>query len=94
MSTTSEQNGNSGHLRCPFCDAYEVERLYLGSLHADSCTCLSCGARWDEDAATGGPDVVRGIYPLVATIDAGGYRELGDDDIAERVEQTIAGRRA
>jgi hypothetical protein len=44
---------NQGHLQCPFCEAYEVERLYLGSLHLDSCTCLSCGARWDEDAGTG-----------------------------------------
>jgi hypothetical protein len=44
---------SAGHLQCPFCEAYEVERLYLGSLHLDSCTCLACGARWDEDAATG-----------------------------------------
>lgn len=48
-----DHSDQTGHLRCPFCDAYEVERLYLGSLHADSCTCLSCGARWDEDAQTG-----------------------------------------
>ena len=44
---------NQGHLQCPFCEAYEVERLYLASLHLDSCTCLSCGARWDEDTQTG-----------------------------------------
>jgi hypothetical protein len=44
----------SHHLRCPFCEAYEVERLYLASLCLDSCACLSCGARWDEDPATGG----------------------------------------
>jgi hypothetical protein len=43
----------SHHLRCPFCEAYEVERLYLASLCLDSCACGSCGARWDEDAATG-----------------------------------------
>jgi hypothetical protein len=53
MNTSSRSRDDEGHLRCPFCDAYEVERLYLGSLHADSCTCLSCGARWDEDAETG-----------------------------------------
>ena len=28
----------------------------------------------DEDVATGGPDLVRGIFPLVAAIDAGGFR--------------------
>jgi hypothetical protein len=44
---------NAGHLQCPFCEAYEVERLYLGSAHVDTCTCLACGARWDEDVHTG-----------------------------------------
>src|SRR6266567_1183741 len=36
----------------------------------------------DEDAATGGPDLVRGIYPMVATIDADGFQLLDDDDVA------------
>lgn len=43
----------AGHLQCPFCETYEVERLYLASLRLDSCTCGSCGARWDEDTVTG-----------------------------------------
>jgi proteasome beta subunit len=47
----------------------------------------------DEDAATGGPDVVRGIYPLVAVIDAEGYRELSDDEMSERVQSVIDRRR-
>ncbi len=38
----------------------------------------------DEDAATGGPDLVRGIYPVVATITAEGFQALEDDEIAER----------
>ncbi len=42
-----------GRLQCPFCDSYEIDRLYLASLRVDSCVCTSCGARWDEDAATG-----------------------------------------
>jgi transposase-like protein len=43
----------AAHLRCPFCDAYEVDRLYLASARLDSCECRSCGARWDEDLETG-----------------------------------------
>lgn len=50
---TQKMNDDSGHLQCPFCGAYEVDRLYLGSLHIDACTCDGCGARWDEDAGTG-----------------------------------------
>jgi proteasome beta subunit len=38
----------------------------------------------DEDSATGGPDLVRGIYPVVATITAEGFARLDDTEIAER----------
>lgn len=44
---------DEGHLRCPFCDAYEVDRLYLASSRLDSCECRSCNARWDEELETG-----------------------------------------
>jgi proteasome beta subunit len=38
----------------------------------------------DEDSATGGPDLVRGIYPQVATITAAGFERLDDTEIADR----------
>jgi proteasome beta subunit len=37
----------------------------------------------DEDSATGGPDLVRGIYPVVATITADGFVRLEDEEVAE-----------
>ena len=37
----------------------------------------------DEDSATGGPDLVRGIYPVVATITAEGFQRLEDEEVAE-----------
>ena len=43
----------------------------------------------DEDAATGGPDVVRGIYPQVANIDADGFTMLGDSDIEARTRALL-----
>jgi proteasome beta subunit len=45
----------------------------------------------DEDVATGGPDLVRRIFPTVAVIDGEGYRALPDDDIATRSEILLAG---
>jgi proteasome beta subunit len=45
----------------------------------------------DEDVATGGPDLVRRIFPLVAVIDTDGYRELDEDDIAARSEALLLG---
>lgn len=38
----------------------------------------------DEDSATGGPDVVRGIYPTVATVTAEGFTRASEDEVAER----------
>jgi len=38
----------------------------------------------DEDSATGGPDLVRAIYPTVATITAGGFDAVDEAEVAER----------
>ena len=45
----------------------------------------------DEDTATGGPDLVRGIYPLVAMIDADGFRFLEEADVAARSQSLLDG---
>jgi proteasome beta subunit len=47
----------------------------------------------DEDSATGGPDPVRGIYPMVATITEDGFLELADDEVAERFAVLIDRKR-
>lgn len=48
----------------------------------------------DQDSATGGPDLVRGIFPIVAVIDDEGYRELSEDVVRARVDEVLAERRA
>jgi proteasome beta subunit len=37
----------------------------------------------DEDSATGGPDLVRGIFPVVATVTAAGYERLEEGEVAQ-----------
>jgi proteasome beta subunit len=44
----------------------------------------------DEDSATGGPDVVRGIYPTVATITAEGFQRVAEVEVAAAFERVIA----
>ena len=46
----------------------------------------------DEDAATGGPDLVRRIFPTIAVIDADGFTVVDDDEIARRADVLIGGR--
>ena len=50
----------------------------------------------DEDSATGGPDLVRAIYPSVATITADGFQAVEEAEVAERfrglVEQLTSTR--
>jgi proteasome beta subunit len=48
----------------------------------------------DEDSATGGPDPVRGIYPLIAVVDAQGYQEVPEEEVAERFTALIARKQA
>ncbi|MEA3503567.1 MAG: proteasome subunit beta [Actinomycetota bacterium] len=46
----------------------------------------------EEDAATGGPDLRRGIYPNVVTVTAQGYREVSDEEIAPIAVNVMEGR--
>jgi proteasome beta subunit len=67
---------------------------YRDGLDRDSAVDLACRALWeaaDADSATGGPDALRGIYPVVATVTADGWQRLDDVDLAARY-QAIADR--
>jgi proteasome beta subunit len=46
----------------------------------------------DEDTATGGPDLIRRIFPTVAVIDADGFTALDDSTVAGRAEALYGGR--
>jgi proteasome beta subunit len=46
----------------------------------------------DDDSATGGPDLTRQIFPIIATITGDGFRRLPDSESAEIAEQVVAGR--
>jgi len=62
-------------------------------LSRDEVVNLVLRALWeaaDADSATGGPDVRRGIYPVVATIAAEGYVRLDDEELKTRYETIIA----
>ncbi|GAB2673356.1 proteasome subunit beta [Thalassiella azotivora] len=47
----------------------------------------------DDDSATGGPDVTRRIWPVVATVTDEGYSRWTDEHVGGVVEQVLADRR-
>jgi proteasome beta subunit len=48
----------------------------------------------DEDSATGGPDVVRGLYPTVATITAEGFERVDDEEVARLFAELLTRKTA
>jgi proteasome beta subunit len=66
-----------------------VKMGWRESLEADTTIDLVLRALYeaaDEDSATGGPDLVRGIYPTMATITTEGFTALERDEIAARFQ--------
>jgi len=55
-------------------------------LSVDDAVKICAKALWeasDADSATGGPDILRGIYPVVASISKDGWNALPDDQLAK-----------
>jgi len=46
----------------------------------------------DDDSATGGPDMTRGIFPAVYTVDARGAQRLSEDDLHVLMDRVVAQR--
>lgn len=72
-----------------------IKKLYSQVSDADSALRVAVEALYDaadDDSATGGPDLVRGIYPTAVTIDADGAMEIPERRIAELARQVIESR--
>ena len=56
----------------------------MSSDEAISLACLAVYEAGDNDPSTGGPDFVRGIFPIIVVVDEHGFRELSTDESAAR----------
>ena len=72
-----------------------IKKLYSRVTDADSALAVAIEALYDaadDDSATGGPDLVRGIYPTAVTIGAEGADDVPEERIAELAREVVAGR--
>ncbi|GAA4981752.1 proteasome subunit beta [Kineococcus glutinatus] len=73
-----------------------LKKLWRPGLDAAGAVRVAVEALWDaadDDSATGGPDLARRIWPVVAVVGAEGYRRVGDEELEAVVEAVVAGRR-
>jgi proteasome beta subunit len=72
-----------------------LKKLYTDDMHVGD-TVLACVQALydaaDDDSATGGPDLSRRIFPVIATITEDGFRRLPDAESAEYAQQVVDGR--
>lgn len=72
-----------------------MKKLYPSVADADSALKVAVEALYDaadDDSATGGPDLVRGIFPTAVTIDAEGAADVTEERIARLAREVIEKR--
>ena len=70
-----------------------VKLRHQGDLNEEAVLDLAVEALFqaaDEDSATGGPDPLRGIYPVIAKITAEGFIRFEEEEIAERTQAYLS----
>ena len=72
-----------------------IKKLYANVTDADSALGAAVEALYDaadDDSATGGPDLVRGIFPTAVTIEADGAAEVSEERISRLAREVIEAR--
>ncbi len=74
-----------------------LKKRYQADVSTDDAMRLAVEALYDaadDDTATGGPDLVRRIYPVVMTATASGTNRLSDEQAGTIAESVVEGRTA
>ena len=72
-----------------------LKKLYVDGMSARDAVLACVQALYDaadDDSATGGPDLTRRIFPVIATITADGFRKLPEAESEEVAEQVVQSR--
>ena len=74
-----------------------LKKLYTDDMPADDAVLACVQALYDaadDDSATGGPDLSRRIFPVVATVTADGFRKLSEAEAEDVAGQVVRERMA
>jgi proteasome beta subunit len=72
-----------------------MKKRYAPGLTADETVDLCLEALYDaadDDTGTGGPDLIRKIFPIVLVVEADGVRRLSEDAVGTRVQGIVERR--
>ncbi|MEJ7688954.1 MAG: proteasome subunit beta [Nocardioidaceae bacterium] len=72
-----------------------LKKLYREGLSARECATAAVQALYDaadDDSATGGPDLTRRIFPVVAVVTADGYTRMPDSEVAAIADEIVTAR--
>jgi proteasome beta subunit len=72
-----------------------LKKLYVDGMNESDAIMACMQALYDaadDDSATGGPDMSRRIYPIMATVTADGYKRLSDAETGRYAESVVASR--
>jgi proteasome beta subunit len=72
-----------------------LKKLFRADLAEEDAVIASLQALYDaadDDSATGGPDLARRIFPVVAVVTADGYRRVPDEEVGGLAERVVEGR--
>jgi proteasome beta subunit len=72
-----------------------LKKLYSDDMPARDAVLACMHALYDaadDDSATGGPDMSRRIFPVVATVTADGFRRLPDAEVGEYADAVVGER--
>src|SRR5215471_18879678 len=69
-----------------------LKKLYSDGMESSEAVLACMQALYDaadDDSATGGPDMTRRIYPIVATVTADGYQRLSENESGSYAEAVL-----
>ena len=72
-----------------------LKKLYRDGMAAEDVVLACMQALYDaadDDSATGGPDLTRRIYPVIATVTEDGFERLSEEDAGRYAQAVVTGR--